>query len=76
MSRPSETTTAIVGSIVGACLILLGSIWKVEVSSEVSGAIVTLVAWISVAVTWYIARMQREGELRAAKDGTVHDVPS
>jgi uncharacterized membrane protein YdbT with pleckstrin-like domain len=74
VSRPSEVITGIVGSVVGAILIIIGAVWKVEVTPEVSGAIVTVVAWIAAGVTWYIAHRQRDGQLRAAKDGTVHDV--
>lgn len=71
MTRPAESTTAIVGSIVGALGILLGAITDLEVSVEVSGAVVTLVSWIAAAATWWIARKQRKGKLQSAADGTV-----
>lgn len=71
MTRPAESVTAIVGSIVGALGILLGALTNFEVSVEVSGAVVSLVSWIAAAATWYIARKQRKGQLQSAADGTV-----
>jgi cation transporter-like permease len=71
ISRPSEAITGVVGSIVGAILVLLGQFTDVEVSTEASAAIIVLVSWIAAGVTWYIARKQRTGDLSASKDGTV-----
>lgn len=71
MSRPSESLTAAVGSIVGAALIVFGALTKFEVSAEVSGAFITLVSWIAAAATWWIARKQRKGQMQSAPDGTV-----
>jgi hypothetical protein len=50
--------------------------WVERITPEVMGALVTLVGWIAVGVTWYTAHQQRKGELRAAKDGSVRDVPT
>ena len=71
MNRPSESITAIVGSVVGAILILVSAIWDVEVGAEVSGAIVVLVSWTAALVTWFVAKRQRSGDLGSAVDGTV-----
>lgn len=71
MTRPAEGVTAVVGSIVGALGILLGALTDLEVSVQVSGAVVTLISWIAAAATWWIARKQRKGELQSAADGTV-----
>jgi uncharacterized membrane protein YjjP (DUF1212 family) len=70
-SRPSEAITGIVGSIVGAILVLLGQFFHVEISTEASAAIIVLVSWVAAGVTWYIAKRQRRGQLTAAADGTV-----
>jgi hypothetical protein len=72
VSRPSETITGIVGSIVGAFLVLLGEFGDVEVSTNATAAIIVLVSWIAAGVTWYVARKQRAGELGSSKDGTVN----
>ena len=71
MTRPSETLTAAVGSIVGAILIIVGSVSDIRISTEVSGAITVLVAWIASGVTWYIARRQRAGTLASGAAGEV-----
>jgi hypothetical protein len=71
ISRPSEAITGVVGSIVGAILVLLGQFTDVEVTTEASAAIIVLVSWIAAGVTWYIARKQRSGALQAGNDGTV-----
>ena len=78
-SRPAETASAVAASVLGALLIVLGSMnvgWVERITPEVMGALVTLVGWIAVGVTWYTAHQQRKGELRAAKDGSVRDVPT
>lgn len=74
MSRPSETITGIVGSVVGALVVVLGWVWPVEIPTEVVGAITVLVSWIAALVTWWIANRQRKGELASAPDGTVKEV--
>lgn len=70
-SRPAEQYTAVIGTIIGALGILLGAFTDFELTVEVSGAIVTLVSYIALGVTWYVARQQRKGELQSAADGTV-----
>lgn len=73
VSRPSEAITGIVGSIIGAILVLLSEFTDVEVSTNAAAAIVVLVSWIAAGVTWYVARRQRDpsDDLGAAEDGTV-----
>jgi hypothetical protein len=71
ISRPSETLTATIGTIVGAMLVILGSYTGLEVSTEVSGAVVTVISWVAFAVTWFVARRQRAGDLTSAVDGKV-----
>lgn len=77
MSRPSETITAAVGTILGAVFILLGATeggfdFDDLRSPEVQGAAMVLVGWIAAGVTWYVAKRQRAGEIpEAAPDGTV-----
>jgi predicted phage tail protein len=70
-SRPSEALSGIVGSIVGAVLVLLSEFTDVEVSTNAAAALVVLVSWIAAGVTWYVAKRQRSGDLQAASDGTV-----
>jgi hypothetical protein len=72
VSRPSETITGIVGSIVGAVLVLLGEFGDIEVSTNATAAIIVIVSWIAAGVTWYVARKQRSGELGSSRDGTVN----
>lgn len=75
MSRPSETITAIAGSVIGAVLIIVG--WVQEgpdvgnMPTEVVGALTLLVGWISAGVTWWVARRQRQGSLGSTGDGKV-----
>jgi hypothetical protein len=76
MTRPSESLTAAVGTILGALFILLGATeggfdFDELKSPEVQGAVMLLVSWIAAGVTWYIAKRQRAGELTSAKDGSV-----
>jgi hypothetical protein len=70
-SRPSETISGIVGTVIGAILVILGSMTKVVVPTEAAGAIIVLVSYIAWAVTAYVARRQRAGELPSAPDGAV-----
>lgn len=75
-SRPAEGTQAIVSAIIGAVVILYGAFkngfdFESLSNPEVLGAIMVLVGFVSAAVTWYIGRRQREGELQSAPDGTV-----
>jgi hypothetical protein len=74
IKRPAETLTAAIASILGALFIVLGAVddgFEGLRSPEVQGAIVILVGWIAAAVTWYVAKRQRAGELKSATDGTV-----
>jgi hypothetical protein len=71
MSRPSETATAALGSIIGAVLIIAGWLTTVEVPSQVAGAFTILVSWVAAAVTWFVAQRQRRGELSSLADGSV-----
>jgi hypothetical protein len=70
MSRPSETITAAVGTIVGAGVTLLTAL-GVKVPDGVDGPAIILVSWLAVGVTWYVARKQRAGELSSLSDGSV-----
>lgn len=74
-SRPAEGTQAIVSTILGAILIIVGAlkngIQVDDLNEEVIGALTVLVGFVASAVTWYIARQQRTGELQSAPDGTV-----
>jgi uncharacterized membrane protein YphA (DoxX/SURF4 family) len=71
LTRPSETISAVVGSILGAVFIIVGYATGWDPPVEVVGAITLLVSWIAAGVTWYVARRQRSGELLASPDGTV-----
>jgi hypothetical protein len=74
IARPSETIQATVGSVVGAVLIIMGAFFDTsKLSPEVVGAIILLLSWIAAAVTWYVARKERDpmANLTAGKDGTV-----
>lgn len=71
MTRPSEAITATVGSIVGAAVILLASFTDWEPSTEVVGAVVVIVSWIAVAVTWFVAKKQAAGTLTSGPTGEV-----
>jgi len=75
MTRPSETITAIAGSVIGAVLIIVGWVQKGpdvgNVPTEVLGAVTLLVGWVGAAVTWYVARRQRAGTSGSAADGKV-----
>ena len=72
MSRPSEAVQATIGSVVGAALIVLGAFFDTSrLTPEVVGAITILLSWVAAAVTWYVARQQRSGELGSGTDGTV-----
>jgi hypothetical protein len=76
MTRPSESLTAAVGTVLGALFILLGATeggfdFDELKSPEVQGAVMLLVSWIAAGVTWYIARRQRAGTLASSEDGSV-----
>jgi len=71
--RPSEALSAVVGSILGAVVILLDEIWAIEVSAKALGALIILVSWIAYGVTYLVARRQRSGQLVSEKDGSVSD---
>lgn len=58
-TMPSETITGVVGSVVGALLVILGEVYHVEVSGAVAGAITTLVAWVAFAVTLMVRAKRR-----------------
>jgi amino acid transporter len=71
ISRPSETVTAAVGSIIGAAIIIAGWLTTVEVPAEVAGAFTILVSWLAAGVTWFVAQRQRSGDLSSLSDGSV-----
>lgn len=76
MTRPSETVQATVSTLIGALLILYGSVsdgFELNDLSdpEVVGAITLVVGFVSAAVTWYTARKQRAGQLGSSDDGAV-----
>lgn len=73
MTRPSETVQAVVGTIVGAVLIVIGAFTDVsKFTPEVVGAIVILVSYIAAVVTAVVAARQRAGTTPSASDGAVH----
>ena len=45
-----------------------------EVSTEVAGAIVTVVSWIAVGVTWFVSRQQTRGAVGSGPAGQVTEV--
>jgi hypothetical protein len=76
MERPAETVQATISGLLGAVLIIYGVTkngfdFEALSNPEVVGAITVVVGFVSSAVTWYVAREQREGELDSADDGTV-----
>jgi uncharacterized membrane protein HdeD (DUF308 family) len=76
MTRPAETIQATVSALIGALLILYGVVkngfdFEDLQNPEVQGAIVLIVGFVSAAVTWYVSRRQRDGELPSSRDGTV-----
>lgn len=71
MTRPSETITAAVGSIVGAVLILVAAFTDFTVSTEVAGAITLLVAWIATGITYLVVKRQKAGTLTSGPTGEV-----
>lgn len=61
-TMPSETITAIAGSVVGAALVLVGYFGHVELPAEVAGAVTTLVAWTAFGITLVVkARRKPDG---------------
>lgn len=70
MSRPSETASAAIGSIVGAVLAILAA-YDINVPAAVGPAVIILVGWVAAAVTWFIAKKQRIGQATSGADGTV-----
>jgi drug/metabolite transporter (DMT)-like permease len=71
--RPSEAISAVVGSILGAIVILLDEWFEIVVSAKALGALIILVAWVAYAVTSLVARRQRSGKLVSEKDGSVSE---
>ncbi|HEU4865002.1 MAG TPA: hypothetical protein VFT76_02035 [Actinomycetota bacterium] len=77
-TRPAETIQAALGTIIGAILIIVGVVrdgfdFSDLADPELQGAISILVGFVASAVTWYVARRQRdpEDQLASAPDGTV-----
>jgi hypothetical protein len=75
-TRPAETGSISVGSIIAALLVVYG--WVKDgpdfndlADGEVQGAITLIVSAVAALITWWIARQQRRGELKSAPDGTV-----
>jgi uncharacterized membrane protein HdeD (DUF308 family) len=76
VTRPAETAQATVSALLGAVLIIYGVVkngfdFEALSNPEVVGAITVIVGFIASAVTWFVAREQRQGELKSASDGTV-----
>jgi len=71
VARPSETISAVVGSVVGAALVIVGAYTDLEVTTEVQGAIIVLISWIAAGVTWVVSRRQQAGSAGSAADGAV-----
>jgi len=74
LSRPSETIQAVVGTILGAILIIAGAFTDVsKFTPQVVGAIVLLVSYVAPIVTVVVASKQRSSgsTLTSAADGSV-----
>lgn len=72
LSRPSETIQAVVGTIIGAILIIAGAFADLsKLTPEVVGAIVLLVSYVAMVVTAIVAAKQRAGTATSASDGSV-----
>jgi hypothetical protein len=74
LSRPSETIQAVVGTILGAILIIAGAFADVsKFTPQVVGAIVLLVSYVAAIVTAVVASKQRSSgsTLTSATDGSV-----
>jgi hypothetical protein len=65
-TMPSETITGVVGSVVGAALVIVGSVYDTKVDAAVAGAITTLVSWLAFGVTLMV-RMRRAGAQARAR---------
>lgn len=70
MTRPSETITGIVGSIVAAVVGILTA-YGVDVPPAVSAGAIVIVGWIAAGVTWFISRKQQAGQLLSDATGKV-----
>jgi hypothetical protein len=75
MTRPSEAITAVVGTIVGAGIILLDEFAHVAISARAAGAVVILLSYGAAGVTWVVARRQRAGTAVSDIDGSVKPMP-
>jgi hypothetical protein len=73
VSRPSEALTATVGTLVAAILVLVKAYTDIDVPEGVSAALILIVSYIAAAVTWYVARKQRDpgSPVTSGPDGTV-----
>jgi hypothetical protein len=76
VTRPAETVQATISGLLGAVLVIYGVTkngfdFEALSNPEVVGAITVIVGFASTAVTWFVARQQRAGELQSAPDGTV-----
>jgi len=76
VTRPAETIQATISALLGAILVIYGWMkngfdFEALSNPEVVGAITVIVGFASTAVTWFVARQQRAGELKSAPDGTV-----
>lgn len=70
MSRPSETITAAVGSVIGAVFALLAAL-GINIPEGVNGPVIILVSWLAAGTTYLVARKQRAGDLPSGADGRV-----
>jgi hypothetical protein len=74
VSRPAESLSATLGALIVAVVAVLTSL-GVEVPVGVVTAATAVVGFVAAAVTWWVARKQRDitDPLGSAKDGTVID---
>lgn len=70
MTRPSETLTATIGTIIAAVVGILAA-YGVDIPAGAVAGIIVVVSWIAAAVTWYVARQQRSGVKSSLADGKV-----
>lgn len=72
VSRPSETLSAALGTLVLAVVSVLEAL-DIEVPVAYVTAATAVVGFVAAAVTWYVARQQRDPArpLSSGKDGTV-----
>lgn len=67
-TMPSESITGIVGSVIGA-VVVIASAYGADIKPEVVGALTILVGWLATAVTLFVRRNRRR-ETAVVPEGT------